>query len=276
MSGNADNIDTQPYGHDDEVHKTDIDDEYVTDDQMLLLDDTDVMMDVDEGQMRTYEPLAMTEDGNDDESVNGEDELMQSVEVEVEDVPEGNTRFALFDNEELDFFIDGQKNTETKRKTESHIRLLKSFLEMRGEVRELYLIPPPVLDDLLALFFVSVRKESGNEEYEPCTLKGMQSSFERHLKEHSYSHSVIASAEFFKSREAIRSKCRQLKKKGKGNKPNKKRAPTQEEISKMWESGALGSGTPETLQHTMWWIVNTRFGKRVNKENEVMKWGIFC
>jgi hypothetical protein len=143
---------------------------------------------------------------------------------------------------------------------------------MRGEVRELHLIPPVILDDLLAIFFVSVRKEGG-KEYEPCTLKGMHSSIARYLKEHSYSNSLVTSAEFFKSREAIRSKCRQLKKQGKGNKPNKKRAPTQEEIKKMWESGALGSATPETLQHTIWWIVNTRFGKRVNKENQGMKWG---
>ena len=102
-------------------------------------------------------------------------------------------------------------------------------------------------------------------------LKSIQSSLERYLKENRYGYSIVSGDEFFRSLEAIRSKGRELKKTGKGNKPNRKRAPT--EIAMMWSSGALRSGSPENLQYTMWWIINTRFGKRVNKENHVIRWG---
>jgi hypothetical protein len=73
--------------------------------RMLDYDDIDAMM--DEEQLDTTEPLAMT--GIDDRQ-------LQSVETEAEGALAGNDRFAPFDNEELDLFIDDQKNNETKRK----------------------------------------------------------------------------------------------------------------------------------------------------------------
>ena len=111
--------------------------------------------------------------------------------------------------------------------------------------------------------------KDADDEYEPSTIKAMQSSIERHLKEKRYPDSIISSEKFFHTREAIRSKCRQLKKAGKGNRPQRKRAPSQQEVDQMWESGALGCDSPKSLLHTMWWVVNTRFGKRVNTENGV-------
>ena len=104
----------------------------------------------------------------------------------------------------------------------------------------------------------------------------MQSSISRHLQEQQYQHSIITSDIFFKSREAIASKCRELKKQGKGNQPQKKRAPTQSEVKQMWDQGAIGCSSPRTLQHSMWWVMSTRFGKRANKENVdkyPMRWG---
>ena len=94
-----------------------------------------------------------------------------------------------------------------------------------------------------------------------------------YFKEKMYQASRISDGCFFLSREAIASKCKDLKKKGKGNLPNRKRAPTQTEVKQMWDSGALGDGTPTALQHTIWWIMCTRFGKRANKENYCMEWG---
>ena len=61
--------------------------------------------------------------------------------------------------------------------------------------------------------------------------------------------------------------------KGKGNRPCRKRAPTENELNEMWDKRALGCNSPHTLQHTVWWIMSTRFGKRANKENYDMRWG---
>ena len=185
------------------------------------------------------------------------------------------SRFDKFTDNSLSKFINDQKNPSTTYKTKAHTKLFSDFLKLKNETRPPHEIPPTELDNHLAHFFVSVKKEGGEEdrEYEPGTLKGMQSSIERHLKEQHYEHSIISSQLFFSSREAISSKCKQLKKLGKGNKPDRKRAPSQEEIRHMWESGALGSSSPQTLQHTMWWIMCTRFGMRANKENHQLMWG---
>ena len=145
-------------------------------------------------------------------------------------------------------------------------------------------MPPQKLDNYLGLFFISVTKPpttqstSTNQlpedsEYEPCTLRGMQSSISRHLQEKHYEHYIITSDIFFKSREAIASKCRELKKQGNGNQPQKKRPPTQSEVKQMWDQGAIGCSSPRTPQHSMWWVMSTRFGKRANKENVDMRWG---
>ena len=205
-------------------------------------------------------------------------EPMEDEDNEEEAVQSASTssRFAVMDEDGLSRFIEGQKNINTSRKTHAHMRVLRSYLETRGETRQPHTIPPAELDNFLKLFFVNVRKEetdNGDDEYEPSTIKGYQSSFERYLKENHYSESLITSRYFFESREAIKSKCRELKKKGKGSRPKRKRAPTQTEVNQMWDTGALGVDSPRSLQHTMWWVVNTRFGNRVNTENASMCWG---
>jgi hypothetical protein len=219
-----------------------------------------------------------------------EDEEDRNFENEEELIPprkkprpaSGSTtsRFIDFNATSVAEFIESQKNANTKRKTASHISLLILFLKSKNENRPPHTIPPRELNTYLSNFFISVQKDTLEDdkdnidsEYEPVTLKGMQSSFARYLKEQKYEESIITSDIFFESREALASKCRQLKQKGKGNKPKRKRAPTQDELHEMWDKEALGASSPKTLQQTMWWVLCTRFGKRANKENHDMRWG---
>ena len=189
----------------------------------------------------------------------------------------GHGRFIDMAPADVENFIQKQKNKGTLRKTIGHIKLLTSFLNSKGETRPAYELPAEELNELLAIFFVSVRKDDPDDRnYEPTTLKGIQSSIERYLKENKYPHSIIKDQIFFGSREAIKSQCKELKKQGKGNRPNRKRAPTQSELQKMWSSGALGTENPESLQHTVWWILCTRFGVRANAENHNLRWGDFA
>ena len=178
---------------------------------------------------------------------------------------------------DVESFITEQKNKSTTRKTKQHLDIFLEFLETKNEDRAPHTIPPADLDEYLASFFVSIKKisEDGQDvqDYEPCTIKGMQSSIARYLKEKKYAASIIQSDVFFKSREAIAAKCKSLKKMGRGNRPNRKRAPTTKEIQDMWSSGALGDSSPSSLQNTMWWILSTRFGLRANKENYDLRWG---
>ena len=96
-------------------------------------------------------------------------------EIEQSDV---SSRFAEIDEEHLSKFISEQRTPSTHRKTKQHVALFIKFLETKEEKRLPYGITPRELDNYLAMFFLSVRKETsvdGCREYEPCTLKGMQS-----------------------------------------------------------------------------------------------------
>lgn len=55
------------------------------------------------------------------------------------------------------------------------------YLAEHGEQREIYTIPSTELDNILCKFLVGARQKNG-QEYEPSYLRGMLSSYERHLK----------------------------------------------------------------------------------------------
>jgi len=90
-------------------------------------------------------------------------------------------------------------------------------------------IPHVELNELLSKFILSVRTKEG-KEYEPSSLRGMVASFERHLKRKSYPVSIISDLAFEKLRKTLQSKQKQLKKQGRGNKPNASVALTEDEI----------------------------------------------
>ena len=76
-------------------------------------------------------------------------------------------------------------------------------------------------------------------------------SFERYLKKKNYGFSIRKDAEFEQARKALQSKQKDLKQKGKGNKPNASVALTEEEIKLLYDKGLLGTSTPEALLNTV-------------------------
>ena len=75
--------------------------------------------------------------------------------------------------------------------------------EIINEHMPIYQIPPKELCTLLCRFFLSVRKAYGSN-YEPNTLCGLESGYERHLRYHNYEYSVTKSVEFAKIREVLK------------------------------------------------------------------------
>ena len=61
-------------------------------------------------------------------------------------------------------------------------------------------------------------------------------------------YSILQDRDFALSREAIVASGKELKKEGKGNRPNESES---EDSEHLWESGALGEGDPETLQNSV-------------------------
>ena len=79
--------------------------------------------------------------------------------------------------------------------------------------------------------------------------------------------------QFEQTRKALHSEQRDLKRKGKGNKPNASAALTEEDIQVLYEKNLLGSSTAEALLNTVWFNNTIHFGLRGCKEHREMCWG---
>ena len=149
-------------------------------------------------------------------------------------------RFVTFDIREVEEFIDNEECSNTRKKTKSDMALLSSFMAKEKENRQVEEIPPQDLDNYLSRFLLSVRKKNG-DEYETSTLRGFIASIERCLKKCRYSESVITGQNFARTRDALKSKQKHLKRLGKGN--------------KLWLNNCM------------------HFGLRGGKEQRELKWG---
>ena len=138
-------------------------------------------------------------------------------------------RFVLLTDTDVEKFIDIEENRNTERKTEGDLSLVMAFLAREKENRKIEDLPPAELDTYLSRFLLTERKKSG-EEYKPATLKGIISSVERYLKKRGYSDSIITGQPFAKTLDALKSKQKQLKWLGKGNKQKDAASFDQEEI----------------------------------------------
>ncbi|XP_073248879.1 uncharacterized protein KIAA1958-like [Porites lutea] len=182
-----------------------------------------------------------------------------------------NSRFA--DITSVEEFIEGQENENTRKKTEQNVALLKEFLRLKDESRPVEEIPPHELSSFISEFIITVRKKENNEDYEPTSLRAMMASFERYLKKKNYGYSIMRDVEFEKARTALKSKQRDLKKKGKGDKPNASVPLTEDDIKLLYDKGLLGKSTPEALLNTVWFNNTVYFGLRGCKEHRDMCWG---
>lgn len=163
------------------------------------------------------------------------------------------------------------------KKTASHLKLFREFMSERfpGDNRALHCIPPSELDVLLSDFIVSVRK-TNDEEYEPSSIRGMISSYDRHLRKKSYGACIIGSnsTEFNKTRDALKAKQRDLKSQGKGSKPYRASPITDDEIETLYATRLLGNSSPNSVLNTLWYLNTLHFGMRGGStEHRAMCWG---
>ncbi len=188
-----------------------------------------------------------------------------------------SSRFNEINEKDVDEFNETEENQNTKRKTELDVNLIHSYIanEAGGHVNrppKMEELSPSQLDTYLIKFLLAVRKKNG-EEYEPTTLRGFISSVERYLKKHRYCESVVTGQSFSRTRETLRSKQKQLKRDGKGNKPFEAASLTQEELEMLYSSGAFGCNSPQALINTLWYNNCLHFGLRGGKEQRDLKWG---
>ena len=78
-------------------------------------------------------------------------------------------------------------------------------------------------------------KKKDNTEYEPDTLSSMSRNFQRYLDDKNARINILRDEEFKVSRDVLNSKRRELRKQGKGNKPNATVAFTNEDIERIFD-----------------------------------------
>lgn len=166
------------------------------------------------------------------------------------------------------------KNKNTARKTYSVKNQFKLWLQQgpRFESREINTIEPYELDNYIGSFLLSIRKANGSE-YEPDTLTSYHRGIERFLREKQYPYSLVTSREFDTSRTILASKRKELKQKGKGNRPNAAEPLTTEEEAILREKQCIGLEDPTQLLNKMWLNNTMLFGLRGGIENHKLRWG---
>lgn len=151
------------------------------------------------------------------------------------------SRFQDISPEDVDNFVQQQRNKSTVRKTKGDTKVLHDWLKRNGDFRDMSEIPAQDLNIFLSRFFLSVRTLENNE-YEPTTLRGMLSSFNRYLKEQKSSIDLIQDKDFHHCREVLQAKMKQLKSKGLGNRKNRAEPFSTEDVNLLKSKGLLGAG----------------------------------
>ena len=169
-------------------------------------------------------------------------------------------------------FIEGQQNEDTRKKTEQNIALLKEFLTLKGESRAVEEIPPNELNSFISEFNITVKKKEDNDDYEPSSLRVMLASFERYLKWKNNGYSIIKDVGFEKARMTLKSKQKDLKKKGKGGKPNASVPLIEDDVKLLYDKELLGKST-DALLKTLCFNNTVHFGLHGCKEHRDMCWG---
>ena len=183
-------------------------------------------------------------------------------------------RYVEFSESDREEFVSLQKKRNTVRSTNTAVKQFELWLNVMrpNEIRAVYDIPPTELDEYLAAYFLGTRQKDGSE-YEPDTITNYQRGIDRYLQDSGYGHSIIRDKLFDKSRKSLAAKRVQLKKQGRGNKPNAADSLTEEEEKILVEKEVVGRSTPEALFNAVW-VNNTKMlGFRGGQENRQLKWG---
>ncbi|XP_062595369.1 uncharacterized protein KIAA1958-like, partial [Saccostrea cucullata] len=169
-------------------------------------------------------------------------------------------------------FVKNLRNPNTVRKTNSNVNIFRNWLRGKNESRPIVDLEVIVLDKYLAVFFMTAKKQD-DSEYEPETLKSVQSSINRYLKQNNRHINIIEDKEFSHSREVVASKMKLLRQQGKGNKSRQADPLTSEEIDILYERNLLGKGNPKAVINTLYINNTLHFGMRSRLEHSNLRWG---
>lgn len=179
------------------------------------------------------------------------------------------SRFGCATNSDLNFLAESAKNKNTTRSTNNWVNVYNTWALERNFDKNLENYDAQKLDEVLCLFYAEVRKQN-QEDYEPDSLRVMQSALHRYLVECGSSFNILKDINFMRSRNILEGKARNLRKEGKGKRPNASTFLTESEETLLWDVGKLGCNSAVTLVNTMWFLNTQYFGLRANQEHTTM------
>ena len=180
-------------------------------------------------------------------------------------------RFVESGDADIEFFKEKSKAKNTKKSTNTWVNAYNSWAEAKGySVKQIFEYSPEELDKILHKFYAEIRKNNG-DVYEPSCLNVMHTSLDRYLKENGYPLSIVRDREFAGSKAVLEGVARILRADGKGKRPNRTRSLNVADEEVLWSCGELGSGTPRSLQQTLWWLISQHFGMRGRAEHHDIK-----
>ena len=88
-------------------------------------------------------------------------------------------------------------------------------------------------------------------------------------------YNILTDRQFAKAREALAGKRKQLRRQGKGQRPNKALGLSSEQIDKLWSTEQLSNKSPQSLLRTVWFSNTLHFGWRARDEHHRVRLGVF-
>ncbi|XP_028940143.1 uncharacterized protein KIAA1958 homolog [Antrostomus carolinensis] len=163
------------------------------------------------------------------------------------------------------------KRQERKR---NDTKIFKDWLVSHcpSETREIYKLPPEDLDNYLASFYTSAKRQNG-KEFSPNSLRFFQKNIERYLKNHNYAYSVVKGLEFRASQEALKLKQQQLSKEEREGEWSILENLTDEDVKRLCKTGLLSKENPQGLLHLMFTNIIRGFGASTHSQSRNLYWG---
>ena len=162
------------------------------------------------------------------------------------------------------------------RSTNTCVNRFENWRIARGLPLPLLEIRHEDLDETLQLFYSNLVKVDG-QPYEPTSLRTMLAGLDRFFRDNGKTFSIQIDKEFERSRrKVLNGKAIELRELGKGKKPRRAHALTEQEEELLWEK-VFGCHTAESLNYTVYYTVSQQFGTRGCLEHhqiriEDLKW----
>ena len=151
----------------------------------------------------------------------------------------------LLEDDEIEEFQSKQVAKNTVKGNESAVRRLEAWYNYRYGRKPVFSnINKTNASDLLKHFFLEIRgtrKDSLGEEYEPSTLTTYRNGLRRYFLKPKESFDIGEDEDLKKQ---LAAKKKQLKAEGKGNRPHRADPPDENQMEKLWTTGAVGLKTP--------------------------------